>query len=461
MPYSLFDNHPMQLRARGWRRSWSFIAAATGATVGLGNFWKFAYLAGENGGAVFVLAYLASVVLVAAPVLIAEVVLGSRGRANPVATLQDVALEASASRGWQVLGWLSALAGLLVLSYYSVVAGWGIAYIGKMLDGQFTAGSAQLAGDGFAALLNSPVDLWQLQGVFLLAVMLISAAGIRRGLAWVLRILVPMLLLLLVALVVYSSRVGNWEAAVAFMFAADFSRLTPEVMIKALGHAFFSLSIGVGAMLAFGAYVPDKRSITGMVASVALLDTVVSLLAGLAIFPLVFSLNMAPAMGPGLMFVALPYGFGNMVYGHYFGALFFIVVVLAALSSGVALIEGATAWVVERLRWWRPLAALAVTLLVALLGVPTVLSFNRWADVKLAGLTPFGWIDTLTANFLLPIIGLGIALFVGWKIRPEVLRDELYVEGDHLFSLWYTVLRYIAAPGVLIVFASMLYELFT
>lgn len=460
MTYSLFENQSISTRAQGgWRRSWSFIAACTGATVGLGNFWKFAYLAGENGGAVFVLTYLACVFLVAAPVLIAEVVIGSRGRANPVATMKGVALEASASQAWQLIGWGSAIAGLLVLSYYSVVAGWGIAYIGKSVEGQFTAGSAQLAGDIFGRLLADPKQLLQWQGVFLLAVWLVSAAGIRRGLSWVMRLLVPIIFLLLLALVLYSSRVGNFEAALHFMFAADFSQFSAEILLKALGHAFFSLSIGVGAMLAFGAYVPDRRSITGMVASVAIMDTLISLLAGLAIFPLVFSFNMAPSMGPGLMFVAMPYGFGNMIYGHYFGALFFTVVVIAALSSGIALIEAAIAWVTETLGWWRPLAALAVVLVVAATGLLTVFSFNILQTVTLFGMTFFELIDTLVANFLLPLVGLAIAIFVGWKIRPEVLRDELYVEGRHLFSLWYRVLRYIAAPGVLLVFASMVYEL--
>lgn len=458
---SLFEKYSTSRRNNGWQRSWSFVAAAAGATIGLGNFWKFAYLAGENGGAVFVVAYLICVVLVAAPVMIAEVVLGSRGRANPIETMHDVALEAAVSPWWQSIGWAGAIAGLLVLSYYSVVAGWGIAYIGKMYHGEFTAGSPQLAGDGFVAMLSSPMELIKWQGVFLLMILVISAAGIRRGLAWIMRGLLPIFFVLLLALVFYSSRVGNMKAALHFMFAVKLSQLTPEVMIQALGQAFFSLSIGVGAMLAYGAYVPDKRSITAMVAGVALMDTVVSLLAGLAIFPLVFSFNMAPAMGPGLMFVAMPYGFGNMIYGHYFGALFFVVVVIASLSSGVALSEAAISWVAERFGWWRPAAALVVVLLVGVLGLATVFSFNLWETVRIWDMTPFEVVDTLVANVLLPLVGLAIAVFVGWKIRPEVLRDELYVEGDHLFSLWYTVLRYIAAPGVLIVFASTLYELFT
>lgn len=443
-----------QIKSRGWRRSWSFVAAATGATIGLGNVWKFSYLAGENGGAAFIIVYLACVVLVAMPVMIAEIVLGSRGRSNPVTTMQDVSLEAGVSSWWQGIGWLGCISGVLVLSYYSVIAGWSFAYIGKLFRGDFVAGSAQLAGDQFNALLAAPRDMLEWQAVFLLTVFLTIAVGIRRGIGIVARLLLPLLFLALIALAFYSSQVGDFEAAVNFLFAPDFSSLTHKSMLVALGHAFFTLSIGVGAMMAYGAYVPGKRSITSMVSVVVLLDTVVSILAGLAIFPLVFSLNIAPAMGPGLMFVAVPYGFGNMIYGNYYGALFFLMVSLAAITSGVALLEPATSWLSERLRWWRPIAALVAVAIVWLLGLASVFSFNDWSDVVIAGMPIFTSLDFVTANLLLPIGGLLIALFVGWKMRKEVLRDELYVEGGVLFSLWYWVLRYIAAPGVLVVFLS-------
>ncbi|MFA7555338.1 MAG: sodium-dependent transporter [Spongiibacteraceae bacterium] len=445
-------------RAGSWRRSWSFVAAATGATVGLGNLWKFSYLAGENGGAAFVLAYLLCVLLVAMPVMIAEVLLGSRGRSNPVTTMQDVSFEAGVSRGWQLIGWLGFVAGLLVLSYYSVIAGWSLAYIDKMFSGEFSAASAQLAGEGFNKLLSSPTQLMQWQGGFLAIVFLVVAAGVRRGISVVTRFLLPVLLLILVALAIYASRVGDLDAALAFLFTPDFSALNKQVFLDALGHAFFTLSIGVGAMLTYGAYVPDQRSITGMVSVVVLMDTLVSLLAGLAIFPLVFSLNMAPAMGPGLMFVAVPYGFGNMLYGSYFGALFFVVVSIAAITSGVALLEPATSWLVGRFRWWRPLAALAMVLLVWSLGLLTVFSFNIWQGFQLLGMSLFSLLDFITANILLPMGGVLIAIFVGWRMRREVLRDELYAESDKVFSLWYWLLRYIAAPGVALVFLSSLYQ---
>ena len=444
-------------RDRGWRRSWSFVAATTGATIGLGNLWKFSYLAGENGGAAFVLVYLICIVAVAMPVMIAEVILGSRGRSNPINTMQDVSLEAGASSLWQVIGWLGGAAGLLVLSYYSVIAGWSFAYAGKLLNGEFVAASVQLSGDIFNNLLATPHLLMQWQAFFLLCLLLIVALGVRKGIAVAARLLLPLLFIMLIALAIYSSQVGDFKAAVDFLFQPDFSALNQEALLDALGHAFFTLSIGVGAMMAYGAYMPDQRSITGMVSTVVLMDTVVSILAGLAIFPLVFSLNMAPAMGPGLMFVAMPYGFGNMIYGNYFGALFFVMVFMAAITSGVALLEPATSWLAQQFRWWRPAAAVVMVLVVWLLGLATIFSFNIWQHVDVFGMSVFSLLDFVTANLMLPIGGFLIAIFVGWIMRKEVLRDELYAESWQIFSLWRWLLRYIAAPGVLVVFLWSLY----
>lgn len=445
-------------KSRGWRRSWSFIAATTGATIGLGNLWKFSYLAGENGGGAFIVVYLLCLLVVAMPVMVAEIVLGSRGRSNPITTMQDVSREAGRSRWWQSIGWLGALAGILVLSYYSVVAGWSFAYIAKLFNGEFDAGSAQLAGDRFNELLADPELMVRWQAGFLAIVFVTVAVGVQRGIGMLSRLLLPVLIIALIALALYSSQVGDYEAASEFIFNIDFSTLSQKAILDALGHAFFTLSIGVGAMIAYGAYAPDKRSITTMVTTVVALDTVVSLLAGLAIFPLVFSLNIAPAMGPGLMFVAIPYGFGNMVYGDYYGALFFLMVSLAAITSGVALLEPATSWLAERLRWWRAAAAAVIISTVWLLGLVTVFSFNIWQDLRIADMPIFVFLDFITADILLPVGGVLTAFFVGWKMRREVLRDELYVESRQVFSLWYWLLRYIAAPGVLVIFLSSFFR---
>lgn len=447
----------LQTKKRGWGSRWSFVAATTGAAIGLGNVWKFSYLAGENGGSAFLLAYIACVFLVALPVMIAEVVLGCRGRANPVAAIHNVAIEAVASPWWKLIAWLGMLAALLILSYYSVIAGWSLAYIEKLFTGEFDAASVQIAGESFSQFLSSPWQLIKWQSVFLALILLMSMSGARIGIAMMARIALPLLLLSLSALAVYGFKMGDGPAAIEFLFVPDFTQLTANSLLIALGHAFFSLSIGVGAMLVFGSYSPDGRSVSGMLSIVVLLDLLVSLLAGLAIFPLVFALKMAPAMGPGLMFIAMPYGFGNMEYGSYFGALFFLMVSVAAVTSGVALLEPTVNWLSERFGWWRAASAALLVFLVWVLGLLTALSFNVWADVSWQGLSLFQLLDFVTANLLLPIGGLLIAVFVGWKLRREVLRDEFYIEHPYLFLLWYRLLRYISAPAVLLILVSSLY----
>ena len=448
----------LQARQQGLRRSWSFVASTAGATVGLGNLWKFSYLAGENGGGVFLLVYLVCLLLVAAPVMIAELVLGSRGRADPITAVQDVSVEAGQGNWWQVIGWLGCIAGILVLSYYSVIAGWSFAYVGKLFAGEFDAASVQHAAAGFQQFLADPLTMVKWQVIFLLVVAAIVAGGVRKGIAAAARLLLPLLLLSLVGLVFYAARVGDFGAARNFLLSMDFSAVNQGMVLAALGQAFFTLSIGVGVMITFGAYLPGKRPVTTMVGTVVLVDTLVSVLAGLAIFPLVFALDLAPSMGPGLMFVAMPYGFGNMTNGSSSGALFFVMVSMAAITSATALLEPMTARLIHRYRWWRPLAALGTAVFVWLLGLISILSFNLWRSVRIGGMSLFNSLDFLTANILLPLGGLFTAILVGWRMRPEVLKDELYVDRHQIFSLWYQVLRYIAAPGVMLIFGWSIYQ---
>ena len=446
------------LERQGWQQRWTFIAAATGAAVGLGNLWKFSYLAGENGGAAFVLIYIACVFFLALPILLAEVILGSRGRANPILAFEHVALEAGRSRLWQITAWFGVIASLLILSYYSVIAGWVFAYVEAMSNDAFTGLSVRLVGDHFNALLEDPRQLIIWHSSFIALIVLIGAFGVKRGVARAARILIPLLIIALILLAVYAAKVGNIEVGLEFLFEPDWSALTPSVILAAMGQAFFTLSIGMGAMMAFGAHMPDRRSVVGMLSMVAVLDTLIALLAGIAIFPLVFSLNIEPSMGPGLMFVALPYAFAQMVYGDFFGLLFFLMVACVALTSGVALLEPTTAWLVERFNWWRPLAATAVGAIVWVLGLATVFSLNRWADVSFLAMGVFEWLDFISANILLPLAAWLIALFVGWRMRVEVARDEMFDEHPWVFSLWRLLLRYIAAPAVLVIFAVPLYQ---
>lgn len=448
----------LRSKQRGWRSRWSFVAASAGATVGLGNLWKFSYLAGDNGGAAFILAYVGCLLFVALPVVIAEVVIGRRGRANPISSMHDICLEVGAGPVWKCIGILGCITGILILSYYAVIAGWGLAYIGKMFMGELAAASVSTAGAHFSVLLEQPLELIKWQSLFLSVVVLVSMLGAKRGIAVMARLMIPILFIFLLALALYSSQLGDMDAALAFMFRPDFDAFTINTLLVALGHAFFSLTIGVGVMLVFGGYSPDKRPVTNLLGTVAVMDISVSLLAGLAIFPLVFSLKLAPSMGPGLMFIAVPYSFGNMAYGHYFGALFFTIVSMVALTSAVAMLEPATTWLSERFRWWRPAAAACIGLLVWLLGLVSIFSFNIWQDIQWQGMSLFALLDFFTANILLPLSGLLIAIFVGWIMRREVVRDELIHEWPWVFKSWYGLLRYVAVVGVIMILVSSLYH---
>ncbi|MCR8921268.1 sodium-dependent transporter [Dasania sp. GY-MA-18] len=441
-----------------WGSRWTFVAATAGAAVGMGNLWKFSALAGANGGAAFVVVYLFFMVLVSLPVLIAEVVIGSRGRANPITASQNLAREAAVSSWWQLMGWLGCLAGLCILSYYSVMAGLGIAHIDSIFTGQFKGLTAAKVGEAFNQLLADPWQLALWHSIFLALVVLVVSTGVERGMARMARIILPVFVLLLVIVVLYSNRMGDMAAAQQFLFSFQWQAITPEIVLAALGQAFFTLSIGLGAMMAFGAYMPDGRSVAGLLSAVVLIDTAVALLAGLAIFPLVFSLNIAPSTGPGLMFVALPYAFGHIEHGELFGGAFFTVVALVGLSSGVALMEPAVAWLVERCKFKRLFAALTVGLLAWGLGIVALLSLNEWSDVRWLDRSIFNWLDYISANILLPLGGLLIAIFVGWRMRLEVVRDEFYKHSGVVFVLWYWLLRYIAAPAVLLILLLPLYR---
>jgi NSS family neurotransmitter:Na+ symporter len=406
----------------GWRSRWTFIAVATGASVGLGNLWKFAYLAGANGGGAFVFAYIVCVLLVGCPVMIAEVVLGSRGRGNPVATMQFLSDEIGASRYWQLLAAVGLLAGIVILSYYAVIASWGLMYTEYLLTSSELLKSTYQSGQLFNSFLTN-VGLGRIwHAGFLVAVVLVVSLGIRRGIGTVMRMSLLLLVAALLILAIYAAVVGDFLRTAAFLFSFDLSVLSAEAWLLALGHAFFSLSIGVAAMIAFGAYAPERRSITAMVSWVVFFDVLMSLLAGLAIFPLVFSFEIEPGMGPGLVFVALPYAFSQMPNGPMFGALFFTVFSLVALSSSVALLEPGVAWLNERYRLWRPLAAALLGFVVWWVGLAIADSIagEGW---MIAGKNLFSWLDFISANILLPASGLLVAVFVGWRMRKKTLPN--------------------------------------
>ena len=307
-----------------WSSKWAFILAATGAAVGLGNVWRFPYMAGVNGGSAFVAIYLLCVVLIGLPIMVAEILIGRRGRRNPVDSLAVVAQDNGHSPRWGLLGWWGALALLLVLSFYSVVSGWCIAYLFRSVSGQFTHLNPTQIGHVWQHFLTNP---WRLLGwhtLFMTLTMGVIVCGVQQGLERATKIMMPLLYVILIVLVIYAGTVGNFAQAAHFLFDFNLHKITTSVVISAMGHAFFSLALGAGAMLMYGAYVPKKVNITSAVTIVAGLDVLVAILSGLAIFPLVFAYHLAPASGPGLMFETLPIAFAHMNGGAFIGGLFFI-----------------------------------------------------------------------------------------------------------------------------------------
>ena len=333
---------------QSWSSGFTFVLAAVGAAVGLGNIWKFPYVAGENGGGAFVLVYLVCVVLIGMPVMMSEILIGRRGRRNPVATMGLLGREEGSTDKWKWVGGMGVVGGILILSYYSVIAGWTLAYMVKSVTGVFAGASAEAVGAEFASFTGD----WRLVAlthtIFMALSVFVVARGVERGLEQAVRFMVPALLVLMLVLLGYSINSGYFGQGVAFMFTPDFDKLTWTSVLAALGQAFFTLSIGMGAVMAYGAYLPEETSITGSSAAVVTADTAIAMLAGLAIFPLVFANGLTPADGPGLVFNTLPLAFGQMPGGVFFATIFFVLLTFAAWTSAISLMEPAVAWIVER-----------------------------------------------------------------------------------------------------------------
>lgn len=434
-----------------WSSRWTFILAATGAAVGLGNIWKFPYLTGENGGSAFVLVYILCVGALGIPLMMAEILLGRRGRSTPIRSMQVLAEETNTTQWWQIVGWSGTLAGMLILSYYSVIGGWTLAYIFKSGAGTFSGTSGQFAADTFNNFIGSGTTLFFWHTVFMTLTMTVVAGGVKGGLERAIQFLMPTLFLLLLLMVAYSMTTGFFGKGLEFLFTPDFSKLTGASMLTAMGQAFFSLSLGMGTIMIYGSYVPKDTSIASTSIIIGLADTLVALLAGMAIFPIVFANNMEPGSGPGLIFQTLPVAFGNMPGGLAFGSLFFILLLVAAWTSSISLIEPLVTWLIETFGLSRIKASLYSGVTTWLIGLGTVWSFNWWAEFRFFGLTFFDLLDFVTSNLMLPLGGILIALFAGWLMKAESTQSELNIHHPSLYFAWQALVRYIAPIAVFIV----------
>lgn len=440
-----------------WSSGLMFVLAATGSAVGLGNLWAFPYKVADNGGAAFVFIYLLCILLVGLPIILAEITLGRHGKRSPINSLKAIARSENVSRYWGLLGWLGVAAGFLILSFYSVVGGWTLYYIAQSLIGAFQGMDAEGADAMFNGLIGSPWAVLGWHTLFMLLLFGIVVAGVRDGIQRTVTLLMPLLLVILVLLVGYGMAAsGSFNEAAAFLFQPDFGEVTANTFLTALGQAFFTLSLGMGAIMVYGAYLPERESIPYSAGWIVGMDTLTALLAGLAIFPIVFAANMDPGDGgTGLVFKTLPIVFGEIPLGTILAVLFYILLSGAAVTSGMSLLEPATAYLTEQ-GGSRLLGAAAVSFVIWLLGIPAALSFNVWSGVQLpGGMGIFGTMEFVSTSIMLPLGGLLIAVFAGWFMRSATVARELHTQPGHwLFLVWLFSVRFIAPIGVAFIFLN-------
>jgi len=445
-----------------WSSGTTFVLAAIGAAVGLGNIWKFPYVVGVSGGGAFVLVYVLCVALIAIPILIGELLIGRLGSKSPPVAMADVAERSGRSRTWGVVGWMGMIVGYLIATFYSVIAGWTLAYIFKAATGFGGASSGEVAAQ-FDALLDSPATLTAWHTVFLFATLFIVARGLQGGIEKAVKFLMPSLFVMLLVMIGYGAFAGDLGAALSFLFSTDFSKIDGPVILSAIGQAFFSIGVAMGLMMVYGSYVPKNVSLTRASLIIAVADTLVAILAGLMIFPIVFANGLDPASGPGLIFKTLPTAFAAMPGGALFGTLFFVLLAFAAVTSSISIIEPIVAYGRDRWGMSRIKGCTVFGILAWLIGMLSVFSFNVWSDVTplgafkvFEGKSFFDLIDYFTANLLMPLGGILMAVFVGWLVKPRVLAEDLSFGSPVLFTVWLWMVRVVAPLAILGVLYSSL-----
>jgi NSS family neurotransmitter:Na+ symporter len=444
-----------------WTSRWTFLFATAGAAVGLGNVWRFSFLTGQNGGAAFVVVYLAFVFVIGVPIIMAELAIGRMGQLSPIGSIKRIIQLQDASNFWQAIGKLSLVVPFIGFTFYSVVTGWTLYYAGQAITNAFKGVSSVEAQSLFKALTVSPMVTIMLQGVVVVATAVIVGKGLRQGIERTTKIMVPGLGVILLLMVVYNVFAADMSSAIEFLFSPNFSELNGTSILLALGQAFFSVGVGVGFMMTYGAYLPKDISIPKAAFVIGSVDTGVALLAGLAIFPIVFATGLDPSEGPGLVFVTMPVAFSAMPFGYILGVTFFLLLFVAAYTTTIGMLEPVVAYLEER--WNRGRLALAIWagLVIWLIGILPGLSDNVLADVRplafitsLADKSIFETFDFMTASVLIPINAFLIALFAGWVVSVEAFKSELGFRSHVLFNVWIALMRYVVPIAVLIITIS-------
>ena len=454
-----------------------FIFAATGSAVGLGNIWKFPWMTAESGGGAFVLIYILSVIFLALPIMAAEILIGKRGKQNPINSMRTLSYESSyyyknkpdknlkrimkvkenfkekeIFSNWELVGWMGILAGIFILSFYSVIAGWTISYIIKSLTGSFTLITAAGSSAKFQTFISDPEKLILWHTIFMILTCYIVSKGVKSGIEKAIKFLIPGLFLILIGLAVYASTLQGFSEAMTYFFIADFDKINSSVVLSAMSMAFFSLSIGMGALMVYGSYLPNDTSIFQVSSAVAFSDTLVAILAGIIIFPIVFTYNLDPnTAGPGLIFETLPIAFGSMHYGTIISTAFFVLLFFAAITSSISLIEPAITFVVEKFYVSRLYATNILGVITWFLGIFTVLSFNNLSEFTFFGMTIFDNLDYLTSKIMLPLGGLLMALFVGYVVKKSIVQKELNA-NKKLVEFWFIIIKVLSPLLLILIF---------
>lgn len=438
------------VKQEGWSSRTAFILAAVGAAVGLGNIWRFPTLAGENGGGAFVLIYIACVVLIGLPLVLSEVLIGRNGRTDAYHSAEKLASDSNVSKGWAAFGGIGISAAFLILTFYSVVAGWVLYYVGVFI-GDFFGNLTN--GDPFAGALAGETDipkrmtdlfanntmLLSMHTLFMFLTIAIVARGVTDGIEKAATYLMPTFFVLLICITIYGALVGEFGKAVAFLFTPDFSKLSASVVNEALGQALFSMSVGSAALITYGAYVPKETKLAPTAAMIAFADTGVAILAGLMIFPIVFKVGLDAAAGPTLVFQSLPIAFQTMPAGSFVGLLFFVLIFFAALTSSISLLEAVVAWAIKKFQCSRAAAAWGVGGVIFLVGVACALSLNIWSEYRILGFwgifaetNIMDTIDGFVGKVLLPVAALITTIFIGWKADKKLVDDQTSLSGGKL-----------------------------
>lgn len=441
-----------------WATSIGFILAASGSAVGLGNIWRFPYMVGEHGGAAFLLIYLIAIVLIGYPVMINEITLGRKTHRNPVGAFKSLA----PGTPWWLVGALGVLTGFVILSYYSVIAGWSLAYIYKVV---ISVTAAEI--DHSQAFMGHITSVWEPIGwhaLFMILTVAIIATGVVRGIQRWVTILMPAILFILLALVLRAVTLPGAGEGLSYYLQPDLGEITWRSFLAAIGQAFFTLSLGMGAIITYGSYLREKDEIPGKAASVVGLDTGIALMAGLAIFPAVFALGFSPGEGPGLVFITLPAVFAEMPLGSVFGILFFVLLSIAALTSAISLLEVVTAWLIDEWGWSRAGSAVLMGSIIFLVGLPTILGYSVLSEVTFPGLGTdiLDTYDWFAYSIFLPLGALLTAIFVGyiWGARQaaeEANKSKKYISVGYW---WIFLIRYVVPVLILVVMFMGIYDTF-